>query len=468
MKKGFNSAAGAVTDFKNQLLGLAAAAGVGLSVNALKNYVSSTIDAISESNALAQQVGFSAEAFQKLSYAARLSHVDQELLAKSLGQMSKRLGEVAIEGAGPAADVLKRFGVNAQALAAMGPEKAFGVILNIFQKIQNPMERSAVAMDLFGKAGQGMINLIAQGGPALEKMGEEASRLGFALNGVDNAKVIEAKHALIELSLAGEGFANMLAVKVAPFLTLVIEKYTEWAYQGTKSADFLARGIDIIVGSLGVAIDAVNVLSTAFYGIRSVVDKVVESSAASFAFLLDGVIAVVKSIADATKGWSVGLDAALSDIQTRITGFNDGVKSFRDNMEAAAKVDFSKAGASFNLIGKGGAQVRKLVDEIESEADKRGKIAADKKAAFINPGDLNPKQIAIGFASAGAEAGSKEAHSAVLASKGLQINAQAQMALDTKNTAENTGQTVAQLKAIHKTLSDKGAGGDLPATPAKI
>ena len=119
--------------------------------------------------------------------------------------MSKRLGEVAIEGSGPAADVLRRFGVNARQLAAMGPEKAFGVLLQIFQRIQNPMERSAVAVDLFGKAGQGMINVIEKGGPLLESFGEDRERVGFALSGIDNARVTEAQSAMIKLSLAMKG-----------------------------------------------------------------------------------------------------------------------------------------------------------------------------------------------------------------------------------------------------------------------
>ncbi len=93
LHKGLNSAADSVNGFGASLAGLAAAAGVALSVNALKSYVMTAVDAVTESNKLATKVGFSTEAFQKLSYAARMSGVDQDLLATSLSQLSKRLRE---------------------------------------------------------------------------------------------------------------------------------------------------------------------------------------------------------------------------------------------------------------------------------------------------------------------------------------------------------------------------------------
>ncbi len=147
MQKGFRSAGDEIKNFSSRVAGFAtaaaAAAGIALTADALKNYVVGTIEAISETNILAQRVGFSTEGFQRLAYAAKLAHMDGETLATSLGQMSRRLGEVAIEGSGPAADALKRFGLNARVLAAMGPEKAFGVLVGVMERIQNPMERSS-------------------------------------------------------------------------------------------------------------------------------------------------------------------------------------------------------------------------------------------------------------------------------------------------------------------------------------
>ncbi len=76
-------------------------------IKGIGEYVKSTIEAVASSNILAERVGFSAEAFQRLAYAAKFAHIDQDELAVSLGQLSKRLGEVAMTGEGPASNALR-------------------------------------------------------------------------------------------------------------------------------------------------------------------------------------------------------------------------------------------------------------------------------------------------------------------------------------------------------------------------
>ena len=61
LHKGFNSAADQVKRFAGTLTGIAAAAGVALSANAFKDYVLSTVNAITETKHLAERVGFSTE-----------------------------------------------------------------------------------------------------------------------------------------------------------------------------------------------------------------------------------------------------------------------------------------------------------------------------------------------------------------------------------------------------------------------
>ena len=100
-------------------------------------------------------------------------------------------------------------------------------------------------MDLFGKSGQGMINLVARGSSELKGLGDDASRLGIALNAIDAAKVEEADQAFIKLSAAASGFANLVVTESSPFIVAAIDAYIEWGYQGTKGGVHHARyGLD--------------------------------------------------------------------------------------------------------------------------------------------------------------------------------------------------------------------------------
>ena len=189
--------------------------------------------------------------------------------------MSRRLGDVAISGSGPAADVLRRFGVNARQLAAMRPEEAFQVLLGVFEQITNPMERASVAVDLFGKAGMNMIGVVKDGRSAVNALGEEGKRVGFAFGTVAGEKAEEARVSMLKLQLAGEGFANMLAVQLSPYLTLIVDKYYQFSYAGTKSASFISQSMEWVTSAVGLVVDTVLTLKTAWDGVRLVFDGLV-------------------------------------------------------------------------------------------------------------------------------------------------------------------------------------------------
>jgi hypothetical protein len=438
-KHGMDSAAEQINKFRESIIHAAEAFAVWEAAKGAIERVKGAIEGIGQTKILAERVGMTAEAFGKLSYAAKLAHVDQDQLAVSLEQMNKRLGEVAMTGEGPTAKALQRVGLSAQQLTKMGTAEAFNTLVGVLEKIENPMQRAAVAAEMFGKSGQGIINLAGMGSERLKELGIDAERLGIALNSVDAEKVMAAEHAMMELSAATDGLYNLIAVKVAPIITELIEKYLEWGYSGTKSADFVAQGMDWVVKGLGLAVDGVNFLKAAFYGVQAVITTMFEGFATGIDSMLKGIAELVErftgfkmEVTDFFKDWAAGLDKA-----------------------AAAQIDV--AAKAWNQIGKGGQQVRKLVNEIDEAAFKRAQLAAGKAGAFVAPGAMKIAPEKPAFAAA-AELGSKEAYSTVVRSiamsKGETVNKQ--IARNTKDTAEG-------IKAMADILK---RGGNLkPALP---
>jgi hypothetical protein len=433
---------------------VAEVAGISFAVDRIKEYITGTIEAVANSNILAERVGFSAEAFQKLAYAAKFAHIDSDSLALSLGQMDKRLGEVAISGTGPAADALKRFGLTAQQLVAMGPEKAFYTLLDVMSRIQNPMERAAVAMDLFGKSGQSMVNLMAQGSPALKALGEEASRMGVALNAIDNAKIMEAEEAMIQLQAAATGFSNQLIVTLAPYLTLLVKRFEELEYGGKRSANFIAQGVDIITNALGFAIDATNRFKAVWYGVQSAINGVL-------ATIFDGLTKLndtLGKLAPIARG-------ALGPIG--LLGSLEGTGAIAEDLHKLAAEEAKKAAEAAGKVGGGHKTAREFLDEINKEANRLAKLRAGKAKDFIRPGEITGKESEKLFGGA-SEFGSKEAFSTIVQSKFGQTDAQAQIAKNTAEAAEAGKQSVIALKAINDALQKGGAAGNLAANMGKI
>lgn len=398
----------------------------------LKEYVGGAIEGVSQTKILAERVGLSAESFGQLSYAAKLAHVGQDEFSVSLEQMNKRLGEVAIEGSGPAADALKRFGLSGANLAKMGTEQAFFKLLGVMEEIHNPAERAAVAMDLFGKAGQGMINLVAKGGDEIKAMGAEASRLGIALNDIDAAKVEEAEQAFVKLQAAGQGFANLIVTQLSPFIVELIDRYVEWGYQGTKSASFVTQGLDWVTTGLGYAIDGVNLLKAAFYGVQSII-------AGLFSYFVSGIEKMIRAISDLLE--AVGLAGpAIGDF------FHD----WSDDLERLAAQQVKAGKEAFEKVGKGHQTARNLVDDIQQGASSRAAAEVAKNQAFIAPGALHSEKNEPPKFAGAVELGSKDAYSSILRSRyqGAGQTEQKRIVSNTERGAAAGERSVALLQAI--------------------
>jgi len=95
---------------------------------------------------------------------------------KNLGKAFKGLDE---EGYG-AADAFARLGVSAAALKEMTAAQQFQTLAAAFERLPNPVERTAVAMKIFGRNGAELIQLFAKGNPF--DLDEGAERLAHRLD----------------------------------------------------------------------------------------------------------------------------------------------------------------------------------------------------------------------------------------------------------------------------------------------
>jgi hypothetical protein len=355
--------------------------------------------------------------------------------------MNEKLGDVAVTGEGPAADALRRFGLSAQSLTQMGTEKAFYTLIGMMQQIHNPMERASVAMDLFGKSGQPIINMVAQGGPALRAMGEEASALGVALSDVDAAKVAEADVAMTKIGESIQGVANQIAVELAPFVTAIADQFVDWMKSGTKAGSYMAQAIDWVTAAVGGVADVVQVLQTGWHYMQA-------GFAEALSFILSGVDKAIQAF-----GW---LYEKITGVKLEITNL---AKDLSDAFEKSAIGELNAAESAWNKKW-GHERVREFVDDLRTGADQRATFNAQKTQAFVHPGALeHPKHIETQFGGA-LEMGSKEAYSAILKSKAMQTNSvQNRIETNTRTTAEATTRAAVGITKI-ATLLDTGKKGD--------
>ncbi len=439
LNKGAHAVVSSLEGLKNSLLGIAAAAAVGLGVREITEWVKRTAEAVGETRILAERVGFSAESFGRLSYAAKMAHLDGEGLTKSIEKMNERLAEVAITGEGPAAEALKRFGISARMLVALGPEQAFSRLLTVLERIPSPMERNKVAMDLFGKSGQAMINMAARGSSGLSSLGDEASALGVALNQVDVERVAEVDSAFIRVGAAIEGVGNTVTVALAPYITALTDQFITWMKSGTKSSSYVSQSLGWVVDAVGLVADAVQVLETGFHGLRAVFTE-------SIAIIVEGIDKAIQAF-----GWLyeqlTGNKAAISDF----------AKNLAEALHAAALGEMDKAEAAGNKKWNH-KQVREFVDNLQNAALDRALFKADKAAAFAG-GQTTTKAVEPGLAGA-FQFGSKEAYSSAVQSRArMTTTIQNRIESNTRMTAEATARSAAALGRMVQIADDRARNG---------
>jgi hypothetical protein len=145
----------------------------------------STANAAEEIKDASIAAGISYEMLQKLSYAAAVSGVSNEDLAVSLKQLSRAAYD-AKDGTSETAKVFQKLGVSA--LNASGdlksPDELLLQLSDTFKKMPAGMEKSALALQLFGRGGNKMIQFLNEGSAAINELGASASDLGIIMNDV--------------------------------------------------------------------------------------------------------------------------------------------------------------------------------------------------------------------------------------------------------------------------------------------
>jgi hypothetical protein len=259
-------------------LGFFAAMGAG--VAAIGVSTQKMAEAGDEYAKTARVIGMTAETFQELNYAAKMSGVDN--LDSSLQKLNKSVSDVK-SGTGSLTNYLKENDrqLLTQIQNVNSNEEAFNLLIDAIRQAPDEFTKATLATAAFGKSGQELILLANEGADGITRLREEAQRYGVISNeAAANSEAFLDAQSRLKASVSG--VANELTAKLLPGLTESI----------TKLADFIA-GIDNwdeILERVGLALagvtsglvafmivakgkTAIEALTTAFKGLNTVISK---------------------------------------------------------------------------------------------------------------------------------------------------------------------------------------------------
>lgn len=222
-----------ITGIKEGLLGITAA--VGESLFTIYEVVNKTAEAGEEANKMAQRVGITTQALQRLQFAAKLVNVDAGELAMSMNFLNRNMFKTTQIGQ-PLSNVFTRFGIQIRnANGTLKPaNQVLGLVADKFKHLPDGPEKSGLAMQFFGRQGAAIIPILNKGSKGIEEMGDKAQELGlvFSKEGIQSS--VHFEESLKELTAAFTGIRNLVGTELLPVFTDIIEQTSKWMHENRE------------------------------------------------------------------------------------------------------------------------------------------------------------------------------------------------------------------------------------------
>jgi len=247
---------------------------------------------------MAIRTGLSTEAVSGLAFAAEQSGTDIATLEKGIRTMQRTLDEAATKG-GAAAEAFQRLGLDVAKLSQMSPEQQFMAMADALAAVQDPGERAALAMKVFGKAGASLVPLVAGGAAGINELTAEAQRLGLIMDKETADSAAALTDAMNAMGKAIRAIVVNVGGAVAPMFTKLARIVSVLAGDFSKFIKENGRLVQIALAvgagitALGVALTTAGFAAMGMSAGLAAIGGVLAALASPLALLVGGLAAVV-------------------------------------------------------------------------------------------------------------------------------------------------------------------------------
>jgi hypothetical protein len=293
------------------LKGVLATLGVALSAAGLGAMVKSALDSADALSKLSQRVGITVESLSLLMPAAELSGVSAEKFEGGLRRLATRMMEAAT-GSSEAARSFEALGVayRNQDGSLRASDQVLLDLADRFKAMPDGAEKSALAMQVFGKAGADLIPFLNQGRDGVEALTAEMQALGLQIGGDTAVQAEVFNDALAKVRMAVSSIANRVIEAFLPAMTEMANGMVESAKQG---------------GALRAVLDGVVlVLKTLALGAATV--------GKAFVALGEAIGAGMAAAVEALSGNVSGAKAIIAELKGSLVQRLDELAEFRDSL----------------------------------------------------------------------------------------------------------------------------------------
>ena len=219
--------------------------GLIISGGAFVGLVKGAIDSADAFGKMSDQTGIAANTLQAYVNAGKLAGISQETIDKGLRRLAQSMRE-ADQGVATYKDSFDALGISVRTVDGTFKtnEQVLGEVANRFSQMENGATKAAIAMEIFGRSGASLINLLNGGAASLTEFNYAVSN-EFA----QNAEFFNDQIAV--LAIRFDGFRKQLTDALLPALNTIVGVFSElFSAENDFSGFFKA----IEIGIRGIAI----------------------------------------------------------------------------------------------------------------------------------------------------------------------------------------------------------------------
>ncbi len=212
------------------------ALGLILSAGVFIRMVKGTIDAADAFGKLEIQTGIAANTLQAYVNAGKLAGVSQETIEKGLKRLSQSMRE-ADQGVATYKDAFDALGISVRDTdgTLKSNSQVLDEISDKFTEMEDGVTKTAIAMEIFGRSGSQMVNLLNNGSVSLSELNFEVSDR-FA----QNAELFNDQLTLLGIKF--QGFTSQLVDALLPTLNNLVDMFSNITEDGAD-LDGLFEGL---------------------------------------------------------------------------------------------------------------------------------------------------------------------------------------------------------------------------------
>jgi len=379
-----------------------------------------------------QSFGIPIEQLGRLAHAAELSGSSMEEIGKVAQRTSRAVNDAMNGVANAGTRAFEQVGVALKNADGSGRdvEAILGDVAEQFANMPDGAQKTALAIEMFGRSGANLIPLLNQGREGLQAMGDEAERLGLVFDERTARASEQFNDNLLRLNRTMTGLWNQVLANVISGFAQLTDKIIASRQAGgglDMAVMAISAGMNILVRALGVVVDNFETLIAivrTFVGIKIVMFLAsAASSMIAFArtvrtlgavmlavttitrakmtaiLLLAAAIAEVTGTTRALTGWISTLGETIysalpPELRAGIDGMRDSLSGLLgdiDAVDAQGSRDFAgalswadEAESGFNRVSSGASNTAGAIDLARDAAESFGEVGQQVTSTIAN------------------------------------------------------------------------------------